>query len=56
MIYRFENKVEKEISIDQRHHSAIIGFEHKKLKELQKAFNVEITFPSQASKGKRLFT
>ncbi|VVC39754.1 K Homology domain,K Homology domain, type 1 [Cinara cedri] len=46
MIYKLENEVEKEISIDQRHHRAIIGVKGEKVRELQEAFNVQITFPS----------
>jgi len=51
MIYKLENEVEKEISIDQRHHRAIIGVKGEKVRELQEAFNVQITFPSS---GKNL--
>jgi len=46
MIYKLENEVEKEISIDQRHHRAIIGVKGEKVRELQEAYNVQITFPS----------
>lgn len=48
MIYKLENEVEKEISIDQRHHRAIIGVKGEKVRELQEAFNVQITFPSSS--------
>jgi len=50
MIYKLENEVEKEISIDQRHHRAIIGVKGEKVRELQEAFNVQITFPSSGNK------
>lgn len=50
MIYKLENEVEKEISIDQRHHRAIIGVKGEKVRELQEAFNVQITFPSSGKK------
>lgn len=46
MIYKLENEVEKEISIDQRHHRAIIGVKGEKVRELQETYNVQITFPS----------
>ncbi|XP_050546345.1 vigilin [Daktulosphaira vitifoliae] len=46
MIFKLENEVEKEISIDQRHHRAIIGVKGEKVRELQDQFNVQITFPS----------
>lgn len=49
MIYKLENEVEKEISIDQRHHRAIIGVKGEKVRELQEAFNVQITFPSSGN-------
>lgn len=49
MIFKLENEVEKEISIDQRHHRAIIGVKGEKVRELQEAFNVQITFPSSGN-------
>lgn len=55
MIYKLENEVEKEISIDQRHHRAIIGVKGEKVRELQEAFNVQITFPSSGRISLLLF-
>lgn len=49
MIYKLENEVEKEISIDQRHHRAIIGVKGEKVRELQETYNVQITFPSSGT-------
>jgi len=56
MIYKLENEVEKEISIDQRHHRAIIGVKGEKVRELQEAFNVQITFPSSGKNFSLLIT
>jgi len=50
MIYKLEKEVEKEILIDQRYHRAIIGVKGEKVRELQEAFNVQITFPSSGKK------
>ncbi|XP_025409088.1 vigilin-like [Sipha flava] len=46
IIIKLKSKIEKEITIDQRHHGAIIGFNGEKVRELQKIFNVKIIFPS----------
>jgi ribosomal protein S3 len=46
IIIKLKSKIEKEITIDQRHHGAIIGLNGEKVRELQKIFNVKIIFPS----------
>ncbi|XP_025411910.1 vigilin-like [Sipha flava] len=46
IIFKLKSKIEKEITIDQRHHGAIIGVQGEKVRELQKIFNVQIIFPS----------
>ncbi|XP_025406272.1 vigilin-like [Sipha flava] len=46
IIFKLKSKIEKEITIDQRHHGAIIGVKGEKVRELQKIFNVQILFPS----------
>jgi ribosomal protein S3 len=46
IILKLKSKIKKEITIDQRHHGAIIGVKGEKARELQKIFNVQIVFPS----------
>ncbi|XP_025423354.1 vigilin-like [Sipha flava] len=46
IMLKLKSKIEKEITIDQRHHGAIIGVKGEKVRELQKIFNVQIIFPS----------
>ncbi|XP_025413802.1 vigilin-like, partial [Sipha flava] len=46
IIFKLKNKIEKEITIDQRHHGKIIGVKGEKVREFQKIFNVQIIFPS----------
>lgn len=46
MMYKLENEVEKEISIDQCHHWAIIEVKGEIVRELQETYNVQIIFSS----------